>query len=247
MAKTVSLKLEVPEYLTIQKYCDMNGYKGTSKFGKLVHAVSVLTGKPLSDVRQWSVESLTKVSNIYAGIADHKELFHPIIEWNGQLYGYSSIKKCSLGEYIDLETYCADMENSMHKVAAILYRPIKKHRFDDIAFSVKQGIKTAVNKVDNVFDWYEVEKYDSDKRRLVEEKFRDFPVHLFLGGLSFFLSCGNLYLNRIAYLKKEITKKTMEKLDKMTLENLSQNIGDGSVAFTNSLNPIYYQSLEANQ
>ena len=42
----------------------------------------------------------------------------------GKLYGYSSIKKCSLGEYIDLETYCKDMENSMHKVAAILYRPI---------------------------------------------------------------------------------------------------------------------------
>ena len=41
--ETVSLQLEVPEYLTIQKYCDMNAYKGTSKFGKLVHAVSVLT------------------------------------------------------------------------------------------------------------------------------------------------------------------------------------------------------------
>jgi hypothetical protein len=244
MAKTVSLKLEVPEYLTIQKYCDMNNYKGTSKFGKLVHAVSVLTGERMSDVRQWDVESLTKVSNIYAGIADHKELFHPIVEWNGQLYGYSSIKKCSLGEYIDLETYCADMENSMHKVAAILYRPIKKHRFDDIVFSVKQGIKTAINKVENPFDWYEVEKYDSDSRRLVEEKFRDFPVHLFLGGLSFFLSCANLYLNRIAYLKKEITKKTMEKMNKEILENLSQNTGDGSDRFTTSLNPIYYRSLE---
>ena len=119
MTDTISLQLEVPEFLSIQKYCDMNAYKGTSKFGKLVHAVSVLTGERLAAVRQWDVESLTKVSNIYAGIADHKELFHPIIEWNGELYGYSSIKKCSLGEYIDLETYCADMENSMHKVAAI--------------------------------------------------------------------------------------------------------------------------------
>ena len=95
-----------------------------------------LTGESLASVRQWDVESLTRVSNIYADIADHKELFHPIIEWKGQLYGYSSIKKCSLGEYIDLETYSADMENSMHKVAAILYRPIKKHRFESIMFGL---------------------------------------------------------------------------------------------------------------
>jgi len=244
MSDTLNLQLEVPEFLSIQKYCDMNAYKGNSKFGKLVHAVATLTGETLESVRQWDVESLTKVSNIYAGIADHKQLFHPIIEWNGELYGYSSIKNCSLGEYIDLETYCADMENSMHKVAAILYRPIKKHRFTNILFSVKQGIKTVINKVDDPFDWYEVEKYDSSKRSMVEEKFKDFPVHLFLGSLSFFLSCANLYLNRIAYLKKEITKKTMEKMNKELLESLSQNTGDGSVAFTNSLNPIYYQSLE---
>ena len=247
MEETVRLKLEVPDYLTVQKYCDMNNYKGSSKFGKLVHAVSVLTGEPLESVRQWDVNSLTKVSNIYAGIADHKELFHPIIEWEGQLYGYSSIKKCSLGEYIDLETYCADMENSMHKVAAILYRPIKSHRFKDIMFGLKQGIRTAINKIDNPFDWYEVEKYDSNKRRLNEEKFRDFPVHLFLGGLGFFLSSANLYLNRIAYLKKQITKKEMEKMNKMILENPLENTGDGSEPFTNSLSPTFYRSLETSQ
>mgnify|MGYP003671491418 CR=1 FL=1 len=241
---TISLKLEIPEYLTIQKYCDMNSYKGSSKFGKLVNAVSVLTGQPLASVRDWDVNSLTKVSNLYANIADHKELFHPVIEWNGKLYGYSSIKKCSLGEYIDLEDYCKDMENNMHKVAAILYRPIKSHRFEDIVFNLKQGIKTAVNKVTNVFDWYTVEKYDSNKRELIEEEFKDFPVHLFLGGLSFFLSCGNLYLNRIAYLKGEMTEKEMTMKSNWILENPLAPTGDGSGVFTNSLSPTYYQSQE---
>lgn len=247
MANTISLQLEVPEYVTIQQYCDMNSYKGTSKFGKLVHAVSVLTGQPLEDVRQWDVESLTKVSNIYAEVADHKELFHPIIEWKGKLYGYSSVRKCSLGEYIDLETYSKDMENSMHKVAAILYRPIEKHRFSDIIFSIRQGIKTAINKVVDAFEWYEVEKYDSNKRRIVEEEFKDFPVHLFLGGLGFFLSSANLYLNRTAYLKKQISKQKMMKMERLILGSPLQNTGDGSVAFTNSLSPLYYQSLETSQ
>ena len=247
MEETVRLKLEVPEYLSIQKYCDMNAYKGQSKFGKLVHAVSVLTGETLESVRQWDVESLTRVSNIYAGISDHKELFYPIIEWKGQLYGYSSIKKSSLGEYIDLENYCGDMETSMHKVAAILYRPIKKHRFESIMFGLKQGIRTAINKVDNPFEWYEVEKYDSEERAMVEEEFRDFPVHLILGAISFFLSTGSLYLNNIQYSTKKISKVEMMKTETAILESLSESTGDGSQAFTNSLSPIYYQSQETSQ
>ena len=41
------------------------------------------------------------------------------------------------------------------------------------------------NKVENVFDWYTVEPYDNDKRKQVEESFRDFPAHIFLGAISF--------------------------------------------------------------
>lgn len=239
-----SLQLEVPEFMTIQKYADMNSYRGQSKVGKLVHTVSVLTGEDKDYIRKWSTDSLIKVANIYAGIADHKQHFHPIIEWKGQLYGFASIKNANLGEYIDLELLCKELEDNMHKVAAILYRPIKKHRFKDIFYNIKQGIKVANNKVDNPFDWYELEEYDSVKRKEIEEDFKEFPVHLFLGALSFFLSTGSLYLNNIAYLEKTLTKKQTKQIEKEILESLSQNIGDGGALYTTSLKPLYYQSQE---
>ena len=161
MSKSISLQLEVPEYMTVSQYSNMNSYKGQSKVGKLVHTVSALTQIEKEDVRKWSTDSLIKVANIYAGVADHKQSFHPLVEWNGKLYGFASIKNANLGEYIDLELFCKELEENMHKVAAILYRPVTKHRFNDIVFNIKQGIKVANNKVDNPFDWYEIEEYDS--------------------------------------------------------------------------------------
>jgi hypothetical protein len=247
MSTIKSLQLEIPEYMTISQYADMTSYKGQSKFGRLVHTVSSLTGQSKEDVRMWSLDSLAEVSNLYAEVADHKELFHPIIEWNGVLYGYSNIKQFTLGEYIDLETFSKDLENNMHKVAAILYRPVKKHMFDSMAFTFKQGIKIVKNKVESPFDWYELEKYNNKTRKEVEEKFKEFPVHLFLGALSFFLSTGSLYLNHIAYSKKTMSKETKMKMEDLILRTLSQATGVGSEPFTRSLKPMYYQSLETSE
>lgn len=241
-----SIELTIPDYMTIEQYAEMTSYKGDSKFGRLVHTVAALTGRTKEEIRMWDLDSLSKVSNLYAEIADHKELFHPIIEWDGEVYGYSNIKQFTLGEYIDLETYCKDMENNMHKVAAILYRPIKKHRFDSIRYTLKQGINVARNKVTNPFDWYDLEEYNNKTRKLVEEKFKKFPVHLFLGAVSFFLSTGSLYLNHIAYSKKTMPKEVKMKWEDLILRKLSLSTGDGSVRYTNSLKPVYWRSLETS-
>jgi len=227
MAKTKKLNLEVPEYLTISKYQEMMSYKGTNSFHRLCFTVATLTGEPLEEVKKWNIESLKKVSDIYTEVASHKELFYPIIEFNGQLYGYRDIRKSSLGEYIDLETYSKDLTGNMNKLAAILYRPIVKTKFNDIVFNIKQGIKVAANEVSNVFDWYTIEDYDTEKANLRSEDYKEFPVHLFLGGLSFFLNSAGLYLNHTAYSEGTMTQKTMKKAEKLILQNLSLNTGAG--------------------
>jgi hypothetical protein len=103
------------------------------------------------------------------------------------------------------------------------------------------------NKVENVFDWYDIEKYDSSIRKEREESFKDFPAHIFLGALSFFLSTGSLYLNRTQYLQKMISKKEMKDTEKILLKSLSAHTGGGGGLFTTSLNPIYYQLTDRNQ
>lgn len=242
-----SITLNIPNYLTIGQYADMSNYKGESKFGKLVHTVSALTGKDKKEIRMWDVDSLVTIANKYAEIADHKNEFHSILEWDGQLYGYAHMKQATIGEYMDLEKLAGDLENNLHKVAAILFRPITSHRFESLEYKYKQSIKMLTNKVENVFDWYTLEKYDADIRRDREEKFKQFPAHILLGAVSFFLSTASLYLANIQYSAKKITKEMMEEMEDLVMVNLSENIGAGSGLFTTSLSPIYYQSQEISQ
>ena len=244
MSTTKRITLNIPEFLTVEQYARMSSYKGDSPFGRVVHTVSALSGYSFNEVRQWDVDSLIEVSNQFAGIADHNNEFHPIIEWEGQLYGYAHMRQTKLGEYLDIEKLAKDLENNMHKLAALFYRPITKHSIGGLEFSVNQSIKTAKGDIEHVFDYYEIEKYDADTRRDREEQFKQFPVHIFLGALSFFLSTASLYLNHIAYSRGEITKAMKMTMEEEVLRNLSQNIGDGSLRFTNSLKPIYSQLQE---
>jgi len=244
--KTKQLTLHIPSYLTVGQYMEMSNYKGDSKFGKLVHTVSSLTGKEKEEVRSWDMNSLIKIANKYSEIADHDGEFHSIIEWDGQLFGYASMQQATIGEYMDLEKLAMDLEKNLHKVAAILYRPITKHRFESLSFKYKQTIKMLNNSVENVFDWYTLEKYDADTRRDREDKFKQFPAHILLGAISFFLSTASLYLANIQYSGKAITKTMLESMTDQIMANLSENIGGGSGLFTTSLNPIYYQLQETS-
>ncbi len=182
----MQVQVTIPEFLTVRQYLEMNSYKGDSKIGKMISTVSGLTGYSFSDVQKWDMPSLVKIANMYADIADHKNEFHSLIEWNGQLYGYSSINSFNLGCYMDMEMLTKEFDKNLHKVAALLYRPVKSHKFDTLEFAVKQKVKMVNNDVENVFDWYTIEEYDSDKRKEVEESFKAFPVHILLGAISFF-------------------------------------------------------------
>lgn len=234
MAKK-EVQITIPDYLTIDSYMDIVNFETESQLEKIVNTVSALTKIEKRELRGWSPKDLVRVSDKYEHLLDAQNTFFPLIEWDGELYGFASIKKATLGEYIDLEEYSKDINSNLHKIAAMLYRPVTKNRFTDLKYTIRQGIKMVRNKVDgNVFDWYEVEKYDSDKRLDREQKMRDFPINILLGAISFFLSTGNLYLNHIAYSQKK-DKKSMTKkiqMEESILKTLSQSIGGGGELFT---------------
>ena len=248
MAKK-KIQFEIPDYLTIDQYLKLIESKNESNAVKLAKTVAILSGKPYEEVRYYDIESIIEVSKLYLELADYKESFFPLIEWKGQIWGFASMKKASLGEFIDLENLCQDMNANMHKIASIIYRPVTKSRFKEIVWSIKQSIKVSKNNVSNPFDWYEIEKYDSEKSKDRHDMFKEFPAHLFLGAISFFLSIGSLYLNRTAFSKtKDQTEmKMIADLEKKMLESLSQSTGDGSVPFTNSQRPILHSLQETSQ
>lgn len=234
-----TLEIDIPEFLSIEQYAKMAKVNSSNKFDSLIQAVHILTGHKIEDIRTWSLDSIKDLADAFNNIADPKQEFHSIIEWNGELLGYSPVAKATLGEFIDIENLSKDLEGNMHKICAILYRPIVNHRFESFKFMVKQKIKMARNEVENVFDWYDTETYDSKKRKMREEAFKDFPVHIFLGAVAFFLNSVNMYSISILSSNKQISKMKASKLLQSQMELVSKNIGRGGGLFTHSLSPQY--------
>jgi hypothetical protein len=240
------ITVDLPEYISIDLYQQTEGYKGTSAFGKLVKAVSVITGKTVSEVKEWDLNTLTAIANDFAELADPKESFHTIFEHDGVMYGFAHIRQTSVGEWIDLEELTKNPEGNLHKIAAILYRPVTEHRFGSFKWAVNSHVKSLKDTIENPFDYYSIEKYNSDTLNKRADKFKEIPVDIVLGGISFFLSTASLYLNHIQYLEGAMSRRTMERHQALITEAL-QGIGGGSAPYTVSLKPTYYQSLETKQ
>lgn len=236
-----TLDIQIPEFLSIQQYGKMAKVNSTNKFESLIQAVHILTGYEVEQIRDWSLDSIKDLADAFDRIADPKQEFHSIIEWNGELLGYAPVASSTLGEFIDIENLAKDLENNMHKICAILYRPITEHRFESFKFMVRQKIKMAKNQVENVFDWYEVEKYNSKKRKMREESFKDFPVHIFLGALFFFIHNVNTYSINTLSLEHKMSRRKAKQMINNQMELLSNSIGRGGGLSTASLSPTYYK------
>lgn len=242
----MELTVDIPEYISIDLYQKVNKFKDLSAFSKLVNTVSVITDQPVSKIRTLPVDVLTNIANDFAVVADPGQDFHTCFEFEGQLYGYAHINQTSLGEYIDMEEYAKDPEANLHKLAAILYRPVTEHRFGSLKFVVKQKIKTVKGLVESPFEYYDIEKYDSDTAASRAELFKDLPVDIVLGAFSFFFSVSSLYLNNSLYLKGDQTRMTTMRTQKNILRAL-ENIGAGSEPYIPSHRPQYYQSTGTSQ
>ena len=242
--KRRSIDIAIPEYLTIGDYTKINQYKGDNNFERLVHVISSLTNQPKDEVARWDGRTLVKVGKLLIDKSNPKSEYHPLIEWNGILYGYRSLEHFTLGEYMDMERLAKDPDRNLDQIAALLYRPVKKHQFDSLSFKIKQTIKVVNNAVDQVFNWYKVTDYDSDQLKIDAVKMKDFPVHIILGAMAFFLTTVNQYLNDILFLQGNLTQAQMMALNKKTLRSLSESIGGGSGLFITSQKPTFYQLQE---
>lgn len=242
MQEVKTIQIDIPEYLTIGQYQNMPEFdEEESALKRHIKTISALTNIPDDEIGYWRVESIKEVYDLIKDLGTDKSEFHSLVEFNGVLYGYDNIKQQSLGEYIDLETMCKDIKPNLHKIAAILYRPVTEHRFGTLDYVIKQKIKMVANKnVANVFDFYDIERYDSTQRRKRENSFKEFPVHIILGALSFFLANASQYLNSTVY-SGMITERTIMKKNQEILESLLASTGGGGGLSIHSLKPIYYQ------
>lgn len=239
----MEVKVNIPDYFSIKDWRFFNTLEHLSVTDKMLTFVSYISNIEREQMEEWTPQSIQSIySKILEQLASFEPEFYPVIEIDGVLYGYSSISKMTLGEYVDLERLAKNPVENLEQIIAILYRPIEKHSFGGIKWAIKSKLKTAVGKAENLFNYYTLEKYDSSKREINATKLTALPASFALGALGFFLNQGNISL-----LSSNLSSPN-RKVMKMQIQEIANQVsvltGDGLGQFINYQKVPSFQSQE---
>lgn len=240
----MKVQIQIPEYLSIADWKYFNSLEHLNDSEKMITLISKMGGKDIDEVKEWTPIQLTEVyKTLLSSFEDLTPHFFPIIELDGVKYGFKSITSMTTGEYIDLERLAENPNENLEEIMAILYRPIVKNRFSGIKWAFKSTYKVALGEAENLFKYYEIEKYDNSKRGDQAKILSNIPASIGLGALSFFLVLATYY-SASSSLSSLPPKQQMKEVEKMNKEMASVSIGDGLLRFITSLQHPSYQSVE---
>jgi len=174
--------ITVSEYL---KFIEVNKEDADEEF--LIHkTISIFCGISMKEVLTIDAQEAQDIAlEIYA-VLNQKVDFVDRFELNGVKYGFiPNLEDLSLGEYIDLETYLKEQKN-LHKVAAVMYRPIVKE----------------------YKELYDIEGYNSDLK--AQEAMKQAPIGIISQAVVFFYNIANELLtdlNRSLTAQEEETAR----------------------------------------
>lgn len=220
MSKNITI--EIPEMISVGQYQNFGTLDHLSETRRVIRIVSAISGYTEEEVEKWSLTSVFQIyKDINERIQDLKPFFLPIFEWEGTTWGFQPIHKMSAGEFIDMESRLEKGIDSLHELLGILYRPIDKHRFDGLEWKIKWNTKYVLGKSENLFKYYDLEEYDTEKRDWYAEGFKKLPLPIALGAYNFFLFVGmELSKDFQTSFRKSVQKMTKkEKKELLTLLN----------------------------
>jgi hypothetical protein len=185
-------ELTLGRYMRIMKV--LKDKEETSDIEKLVRIINCLSKIPKKHIYSLEVNSLKKLGKHITSFLESEpndELQHFVTIEDIEYGFHPKLFDMTLGEFVDLETYMKDIDNNMHNIMSILYRPVTQ--------------KDEENK-------YLIEEYEPS-----EERANLFKKHLTVrefNGASVFFSdlerqlSNNLLRSSIQKLKKKKKKKT---------------------------------------
>jgi hypothetical protein len=243
-----TVKVDIPNYLTIKHYLGFQMITDVKDdIDLVINTVSIMTGQPIDEIRQWNIDDLVTVYKALAEVQmDTKPEFYPILEVEGTLYGFQPISKMNVGEHMDLERLAKDPQKNMTEIIAILYRPISEHKLKSLEFKIKSNIKALVGGSEHLFPYYTLEKYDATQRKIDAVKMNDFPASVALGAMSFFLLTGATSLKNSPISSHRDLKSKMLEMNK-SVKSVFKNTTDGFSRYTSLQTLPSYKSQEINQ
>jgi len=227
-------KVQLPAYISIEQYSVINNTEHLSDLERVIKIISRITETDEEEIRRWNINSLKEVFNgMQENLFDYTPMLLPIIEFNHTIWGLQPISKMSVGEYIDFENILKT--GDLAELMAILYRPIVRNDLGGLEWKIRMNLKYVMGKTENLFKYYDIEKYDNTKRTQRKEILKHLPIQLAMGALDFFLSIGiqsqaNIILSspNLTEMEKEVMRQEMKIMDQ-----LSTNFGVGSEYWPN--------------
>ncbi len=244
---TMELKINVPDYLSLKHWKRFVANEHLEPTEKMITLLSTFSDMGVDELMKFKPSELSQIYEaVLSSLRDLEPQFYPIFELDGVLYGFSSLSKLSLGEYVDLERLAKKPQDNIEEIMAILYRPITKNRFNGIKWAFKNKHKVALGDAENLFKYYELEEYDSSERSENADKLSVIPASIALGALSFFLVLANSSLIGSS-LSSLPPKQAMKEMEKMNKQMASMSIGAGLLQFiTSQVHPSFQsQEIEA--
>jgi len=237
--------IKYPDYLSIKDWKYYTSLEDSTEATKMINFISYISDMAFEEAEKLQPKDIKEIyAMILKNLGDVDARFFPIFELENTLYGFQSISKMTLGEYMDLERLTKDSTKNLEEIMAILYRPIKKHSFKGVKWAYNKTFKTGIGEVENLFKYYTVEEYDSSIRAERADLMSTIPVSFALGALSFFLVLASTHL-----LSTEVYSLTQDKKERKEMMNkikqqASVPIGDGLLQFITYLKHPSLQSQE---
>lgn len=143
---------------------------------QIVYFISVLSKCPIDLLYKCNIEDLNKIDLSWISTKIDNKI-EKITTINDKKYGViKDMKHLSLGEYIDLDEFSKNINDNMHKVCAILMRPV----------------------IQEDGDLYIIEKYDTNSLEQRAKLFLDNMNVIQLYSLSsFFLTSASIFLKNL--------------------------------------------------
>ena len=132
-------ELNLGRYMRLMKVLKNDFENEVSDIEKVIRILNCITDISKKDLYRLDLKSIGKLGvhlTKFLETVPNDELKH-FIEVEGVEYGFHpKLVDMTLGEFVDLETYIENLEENLHKILSILYRPVTakkddKYRIED--------------------------------------------------------------------------------------------------------------------
>ena len=129
--------------VTLEKWVKLIAFEKLSSTQETLEVLSVLTDMPKKLIRELAIQDVANImSKVNDLQADKKVTLKKIIEVDGKEYGFHPNlgQDLTLGEWADIETMIEQgLEDNMHNIMAILFRPILERENDAYIIQAYDG------------------------------------------------------------------------------------------------------------